>query len=268
MWNFIDWGYSADTAAPDGKTAILNVLIAAALKRAAGLHEAAGNPERAEGLRRLSRSTMAAVTRKFWMPKRARFNDSTDPFQGRHTVSQHPHGVALFFGLLDKAQEQGALDALTDPSVVPAELYFQHFGINSLAHAGRAQQAMDLIRRLWGAMIEQDSPTVWETVRGRDAFSGCGSLCHGFACTPLYFMHNTLLGVQALKPGFAEFRLAPQGLGLLWAKGNVPTPHGVIRVNWARQADQALVIDVDVPDGATAILPDSRRLGPGRHIVS
>ena len=267
MWNFIDWGYNADTAWPKGKTAVLNMLITAACKRAADLHQEAGDPVRALALRKLSQGTMAAIQRNFWAAKRARFTDGTLPYEGRHTVSQHPHGVGLFYELIARNQQRGALEALLDPETIQAELYFQHFNINALARAGHGTAALNIIRRLWGKMVRANSPTVWECESGADAFSGIGSLCHGFSCTPAIFMHQTLLGVRALKPGFGEFLLAPQSLGLLWARGSVPTPYGLIQAQWKALDDNRMRIEVVVPQNTTAVLEDGRRLTAGQHGV-
>src|SRR5262249_2977328 len=144
----------------------------------------------------------------------------------------------------DEPQRSAALDALLDSSVVNAEFYYQHFVLNALARGGRAAPALAMIRDLWGEMVREGSPTVWEAKGGPHAFSGCGSLCHGFSCTPLYFMQTTLLGIRAFKPGFAEFSLEPQSIGLRSCRGQVPTPHGLIRVEWNALTEGLLQLDV------------------------
>jgi hypothetical protein len=41
------------------------------------------------------------------------------------------------------------------------------------------------IREAYTPMIK--TGTVWETVDGKDAFDGAGSLCHGWSSTPIYY---------------------------------------------------------------------------------
>lgn len=265
LYNFIDWGYGADTAGLGGTTAILNMLIAAALQRAAWLHESVGNTGRAAELARKSRDLVAAIVRKFWLVDQSRFYDCTEPPLGQRSFSQHPHGVGLHFGLLDEPQKSTSLETLLDPSLVKAEFYFQHFVLSALARSGRAQQALATIRDLWGEMVRENSPTLWEAKGGPHAFSGCGSLCHGFSSTPLYFMQTTLLGVRPLLPGFKEFTIEPQSLGLRSCRGKIPTPHGVISVAWCGQEGGELSVEADIPGQTSARLADGTRLNPGHH---
>ena len=103
-----------------------------------------------------------------------------------------------------------------------------------------------------------------------------------------------LLGVEPVEPGFRVFRIAPQPPDdLAWARGSVPTPHGLIEVEWRREktggcgfqprSDDAAgrphpqcgravraptTLSFSVPDGTTALLPDGRTFGPGRHEIS
>ena len=77
-----------------------------------------------------------------------------------------------------------------------------------------------------------------------------------------------LLGIEPLEPGFRTFRLAPQPPSDLdWARGRVPTPHGMIEVEW-RRTPASIKLTLSVPDGTTAVLSDGRTLGPGRHEIS
>ncbi|MBR3086662.1 MAG: hypothetical protein IKH04_09705 [Kiritimatiellae bacterium] len=99
---------------------------------------------------------------------------------------------------------------------------------------------------------------------------------------------NFLLGVEPVEPGFRVFRIAPQPPdGLAWARGRVPTPHGLIEVEWRRECGQAdcrsagglasnstprgravrapATHSISVPSGTTALLPDGRAFGPGKH---
>ena len=267
MWNFIDWGYDISGVQLGGKTAALNMLIAAAFKRAAALHEVVGDAGRAEEFRRKSREFVTAIHRRFWMAAERRLYDCTDPKDGRRTFSQIPHALGVYFGLFDAEQRDAALDVLLDPGAVRAEYGYQLFVLEALARHGRAAQALRIIHERWGHMVEADSPTLWEVADGRSSMTGCGSLCHGFSCAPMYFMQTTLLGVRPLKPGFEEFSLAPQSLGVLWAQGHVPTPHGRIHVAWSAHEDGSLLADVEVPEGTTALLSDGRRFGAGEHRV-
>ena len=266
QWNFIDWGYDTAGIRLGGKTAVLNMLVAATGKEAALLHAAAGDAARARHLEERSQATVAALVGALWQPERRRLLDCTEPEDGRRTFSQIPHALGLYYDLLPVEQRAGALEALTDPEAVRSELGYQYFVLASLVGAGRGGHALQVLRELWGGMVEADTPTLWEVVDGRSSMSGCGSLCHAYACAPLPVLQRAVLGIAPLAPGFTEFRFAPQGLGVRWAEGRVPTPHGPVEVSWSqREPDAPLAATIVVPEGTTALCPDGRRLAPGRH---
>lgn len=262
MWNFIDWGYGNRLG---GTSSAMNILVAAAYRRAALLHEGIGNAGRAKELHAKSRAMLEATFRKFWLPGEKHFYDCTAPTDGKRTFSQIPHAVGISYGLFDEERSRSATEAMLDPRAIRAEYGYQLFVLKVLVEQGKALEAMKIIHELWGHMVRADSPTLWEVYDGRASFTGVGSLCHGFTCAPIYFIQMALLGVIPLKPGFAEFTLCPQSLGVLWARGEVPTPRGNIHVSWTVQEDSTLAVEVDVPEGAMAILADGRRIGAGKH---
>ncbi len=266
QWNFIDWGYDTAGIQLGGKTAVLNMLVAAVCREAARLHEAAGDPARARHLEARSADTVAALLKALWSSGEGRLLDCTEPGDGRRTFSQIPHALGLYYDLLAGEHRQGALEALLDPEVVRAELGYQYFVLASLARAGRGGRALAVLREVWGGMAAADTPTLWEVVDGRSSMSGCGSLCHAYACAPLPILQGTVLGVSPLRPGFSEFRFAPRGLGIHWAEGRVPTPCGAVEVSWSqREADGPLAATIAVPEGTAAVCADGRRLEPGSH---
>jgi hypothetical protein len=268
-WNFIDWGYDLNGIIMGGQAAPLNLLAAAALQCAARLHGALNETETARRMQARSRDLTVAVNRRFWLNHERRFYDCTEPADGRRTISQIPHALALHFGLLPPERVAAALEALGDPTVLRAEVGFQLFVLRALAGHGRAEQALRAIREVWGTMLASDSPTLWEVSQGRSpTINGrpvATSLCHGYAGAPIDFLQQNVLGVRPLRPGFAEFELNPRAVGSQWARGAVPTPHGLIAVEWVREPDDTLTVAATVPPATAAVLPEGRRLGPGRH---
>jgi alpha-L-rhamnosidase len=69
-----------------------------------------------------------------------------------------------------------------------------------------------------------------------------------------------VLGVEAVAPGYRVCTVAPQRCGLEWARGAVPTPPGLIEVEWT--GDRGFVT---LPRAVSARLADERVVeGPGR----
>ncbi|NKY10426.1 alpha-L-rhamnosidase [Cellulomonas hominis] len=83
------------------------------------------------------------------------------------------------------------------------------------------------------------------------------------------WMHRVVAGIEPAEPGYRRIRFAPRpGGGFTSAGATHRTPYGVASVDW-RLADGAVVVDVEVPVGATGVveLPDGRavEVGHGRH---
>ena len=103
---------------------------------------------------------------------------------------------------------------------------------------GEGQVAKDLLKTLWKPMADPAGANYtgcfWETL-GADGGLGLGpitSLCHAWGAGPTGELSMHVLGVQATKPGYAEWQVAPITMGLEWAQGNVPVPGGQIAVSW------------------------------------
>ena len=61
------------------------------------------------------------------------------------------------------------------------------------------------------------------------------SLCHAWGSGVAAFIAENILGVQILKPGCNEIRIAPQLGDLEWARGVYPTPHGNVNIEHIKE---------------------------------
>lgn len=153
--------------------------------------------------------------------------------------------------------------------------FYGYFMLEALASAERCQEALDVIREYWGAMIDVGATTFWEdfdlnwlpgagridelTPDGMESLHGdhgayCyigfrHSLCHGWASGPAAWMSRHILGVTPAEPGFAKVNFHPFLGDLDWAEGTVPTPHGVIKVRLEKAADGSVKSDLVLPEG-------------------
>lgn len=135
--------------------------------------------------------------------------------------------------------------------------------------------ALELIRRYWGAMLDYGATTFWEDfnldwirntspiselpVPGKDdlhadfgdyCYKGLRhSLCHGWACGPAPYLSERVLGVRILAPGCRKVSVNPELAGLDCVRGTFPTPHGTIRI----EADKSGKLKVDAPNGVDIV---------------
>ncbi|RGP71259.1 alpha-l-rhamnosidase c [Fusarium longipes] len=140
------------------------------------------------------------------------------------------------------------------------------YHLRAAFESGNEHIARQLLKTLWAPMANPANVnytnTFWETL-DPDGTPGLGimtSLCHGWAAGPTAELSKWVLGVQAVKPGFAEWKVQPMRFGLQWAKGRVPTDQGTIEVEW-KLVDDLLNMKVrvvgDKGTRGTIYLPDS-----------
>ena len=61
------------------------------------------------------------------------------------------------------------------------------------------------------------------------------------------FLYSRVLGIEALKPGYKEFKFAPLfGEGIDYAKGHTLTPYGTISASWKKEG-KGIAYSIDVP---------------------
>jgi hypothetical protein len=71
------------------------------------------------------------------------------------------------------------------------------------------------------------------------------SLAHGWSSGPTAWLSENVLGVTPASPGYDAVEINPHLCGLAWARGTVPTPHGIIKISIDKQKG----ITLDLPAG-------------------
>ena len=171
--------------------------------------------------------------------------------------------------------EKAAQDFLLPGGPKGFSTFYGYYMLEALAMAGHYEEAMDIIRKFWGGMLNMGATTFWEDFdldwtknagridefvpEGKDDIHGdfggyCyvgyrHSLCHGWASGPTAWLSNHVLGVEILEPGCKKVRISPHLGNLQWAKGTYPTPYGQIKVHHQKQADGTVKSSIEVPKG-------------------
>lgn len=166
------------------------------------------------------------------------------------------------------------------PSLSNFESYFI---LKALARVGATEQAMWLVRRHWGTLLQYDVSTFWERfdpqwadvgALGRhlppaNAMNDRTSMCHPWASGVAPFLTKTALGIMQTSPGYRTFRVSPKyfGIGgLTHIQGAVPTPLGAITTTWNVSQTHG-VCEVSVPRGTVGevVLPPCQGLSHVTH---
>jgi len=143
-------------------------------------------------------------------------------------------------------------DSPTDQSISP---YFNAYLLDAMSLTNHRREALDWIRQYWGGMLAEGATSFWESYDLRwpktnshlslqaDGTSGYFvSLAHGWSSGPTAWLTENVLGITPATPGYDTVDIHPDLLGLDWARGTAPTPHGPIKISIDRQ--QGIVLDL------------------------
>ena len=220
-----------------------------------------------------ARAFSAKVLSNFWDPAAGAFKDSVS---GPLVHGQDDNAFSVLAGIGSSAQGVSAMNYLDahnhygygnsmadvdvwgDPvwgdlanmRVYSFMSYYEllaRFGLNLDA------SALDLIRREWSYMVKIGPGTMWEDIGqygSRPTDRNAPSYDHGWSSGAAPVLTEYVLGVQPTSPGFATFTVTPHVGDLSFARGAVPTPHGLITVSW-KIVNGRPVIAVTAPAGTT-----------------
>jgi alpha-L-rhamnosidase len=177
-------------------------------------------------------------------------------------------GGASWTGVLSHVKQ----DAPTDQVISP---YFNSYVLDAMAVTDHRREALEWMRAYWGGMLAEGATSFWESYDLRwpktnahlslqaDGTSGYFvSFAHGWSAGPTAWLSENVLGVSQPLDGYKTVVIRPDLAGLDWAKGTVPTPHGLIRVS----VDKAKGIALDLPQGIEHAFVYVATPGGGRRV--
>lgn len=288
-WNLVDWS----SVSVEDTSAVLTALWARGLREFAEMAawlDDRGSQRWAEGLYEKARAGFEV----FWDDGRGSYVDHIVDGTPRNEMSQLAGALAICAGLAPEARWSRIVDTITDPArlvvrswtgggegeyamekmqkqfqgiyepdwnvereIVLAEPFMSYTVHDAVALAGKADRLPALYRR-WSQFLAPGYDTIGECW-------GWGTHVHGWSCTPTRDLIFYTLGVTPAEPGYTLARIAPRLGGLAWARGTVPTPHGLIAVEVTAEA-----VTVDSPVAVVADLAGqpARTLPAGRHTIS
>ncbi|MBO4255716.1 alpha-L-rhamnosidase-related protein [Streptomyces griseorubiginosus] len=263
-----------------GRVTYYNALYVQALNDAARLARLLGHQADATRWTQRADAVKDAINSHLWDASSGAYLDSGT---GAVRHAQDGNSLAVTAGVADTGRAQSALahldattrrpygnafmdnDTIFDGASQRVYAFTSYPEIVARFTAGRADSALDQIRRTYGWMDAHDPGiTNWEGIGPggslyEDAYT---SMAHGWSTGVLPALTHHLLGARPTSPGYATWEVCPQPGDVSWAQGQLPTPHGPLRVAW-ENSGSVFRLEVEVPRGTrgTVALPgDSGRL--------
>ncbi|HVV21501.1 MAG TPA: trehalase family glycosidase, partial [Pseudonocardiaceae bacterium] len=252
---------TADWARADqgGENIEANALLYEALVTGAQLATVEGDPADATHWSAVAATLRAAVNATLW-------DDAAGEYRDNPTSDLHPqdgNSLAVWYGIApaDRAARVSAAlttdwnsyGATTPENGGQISTFPGSMELAAHLRAGDTGQALDLMRREWGYML--DSPlgtgsTFWEGYLADGTFGYGGpymSNAHGWATGPTSALTFYVLGIRPTTVT-GGYDIAPQTGDLASAQGSLRTPFGDIRLAWRHDARAGVLTEhLDAP---------------------
>ncbi len=245
IWNFCEWngqlsGLKGNAQAP------FNVYLHESLRSAANMHRFTGNTARAEELEAAAGKLGAVIEQTFFDPEQKLYRASLtdDP-----EFYEHIQAVMLAEELVPEEKQKHILDSFYEKKMRGIDLNALRYFVQAMTKNGSEARhfLMRELREILEPIVLSGATSLWETRHGSEDFVYAGSLCHGWSSVMPYFCGAVLLGITPLEPGFRKFAVSPYTGDMNSFSGEIPTPYGMIRVQWRKTPDQVLEVTVNSP---------------------
>ena len=186
-WLFIDWRENLD------KQAAFQGVMIYALRAVLTLASRLGEDSQAARLRSQIAAMAQAACEHFFSREMGVF--VSGPNRQRSWASQ---AWMILADVVEAEQGREILGRMmADAEAVrPASPYLYHYVLEAMFKVGMESEAVALIRRYWGDMMQKGATTFWEVHDPEDPLLSpygsylINSYCHAWSCTPAYFIRR------------------------------------------------------------------------------
>jgi alpha-L-rhamnosidase len=250
QWNFIDWAGQRwddrDTFPSWGKengSCLMTAMWLGALRQAAELEMAYGDPAQAKENYRHAQLARRAIREHCWSAERGLFADDGD----RTVFSQHMNVFAVLYDIADRDEMRPILERITmagkgidaPAGMYTSTYYFAWYLVRAFEHAGLQDRYFALLQT-WRDLLKLNY-TTWPESRGDTR-----SDTHAWSAHPTADLLGLVAGIRPAAAGYSRLRVAPALGHLTSLDATAATPHGPVTVRY-RVANGRLAADITRP---------------------
>jgi cation transport regulator ChaB len=200
-----------------GMSTALNALYCRALLSAANLYESANMREEAESCRKTASSVAKAVRNLASDPNRRLFADCCLDGRRSESHSLQTNILALLSGVAPLDSYEHIMNAFFGPEAPhlskSSSPLFKYFILETMFAFGHADEALQFVKRYWGAMLNAGEGLWWshfDPEGGRETIDPETLQCYGGAVSPNIFLIRELAGIRPAVPGFSRIYFNPR----------------------------------------------------------
>ena len=252
-WPFVDWGKDFAFGVPpqdeNGGSSVITLQYIEALRYAEALESAFGEAARAQKYREGELRAVNAVRKLCWNET---YNLIADTPSQKH-YSQHANILGVWLDVVPQDRQQevltkilaasdpGFASPVSVPEMTKATYYFRFYLARALEHAGLGDRYLDLLKP-WRDMVALGLTTWAEQPEPSRSDS------HAWSAHPNFDFLTIVAGIRPKEPGYSTVTIEPHLGQLRHVISSVPTPKGMIEVNYQSEAS-GVDAEVNLPPG-------------------
>lgn len=254
-WPFVDWGNDFHSGMPpqddDGGSAVITLQFIEALRYAAELERACGEPRNAETYRNAADRAAEGVRKLCWDQLNGLLADTP----ARKHYSQHANILGVWLDVIPPEQQKDVLVRMLSqsdpafttnqqpPPMTLATYYFRFYLARALEHAGMGDEYLRLLGP-WREMVSLGLTTWAESPEPTRSDS------HAWSAHPNYDLLTLVAGIRPKTPGFESVTIEPH-LGILkHVQAGMLLPKGEVKVEFTR-VSSGIEAQVTLPPGVS-----------------
>ncbi len=240
----VDWACSIHRL---GENAFLNCLLYQSLACMSRLASVMGDDTHAKEWVSLAEQVREAINTHLWDEEKQAYHDGLSDY-----IAQDANTLAVLFGVADEARTQAALDtvkrtlwteygtAMADTRLNSGDLRHGNETVSPMMSAleaeahflrGRPEDGLEVIRRVWGTMLDKGATTFWEFSPANDT-DRWDAPCHAWSAGCTYLLSAYILGLQFVPDDRTTILFTPNPCDLAWGRGVLPTENGLIAASF------------------------------------
>ncbi|MCT4588142.1 MAG: alpha-L-rhamnosidase N-terminal domain-containing protein [Carboxylicivirga sp.] len=233
-WTWGDWGSQIDRELAE------HIWVYIALDNLSFMADNLGKADEASVYRKKMEAIKARVNKVYWTNEGYRsttFKEETD---------DRGNALAVISGIVDEAKYPVIIDLFK--KVEHASPYMEKYVMEALFKMNEGKFAIERFKKRYANMVNHPTcTTLWE-------FWNYGaSVNHAWSGGPLSIFYKNIAGIQPSKPGFEEFTVYPDLIGLDALKCGFSTVKGNVSLE-IKSANNATNLVLEVPQNSQAIL--------------
>ena len=271
-WPFVDWGKDFEDGVPpqdeNGGSSVLTLQFIEALRYAAELEDAYGDPHLAQNYRQAANRAAQGIQEQCWNKGYGLLADTP----AQQHFSQHANILGVWLDVIPVDRQKEVLTKILStsdsgftasskvPAITAATYYFRFYLARALDHAGMANDYLRLLKP-WHDMVALGLTTWAESPEPTRSDS------HAWSAHPNYDLLTIVAGVRPKSPGFESVLVEPHLGGLKHVHAKVPVAQGIVEVQYD-EANNGVGAAVTLPPHVSGELVWKGRktpLHPGRQ---